>query len=376
MEKKLNTKVIQDRLTEIGLSQSKLSVELSVTREAVSQWLKNETFPRPDKLLKLGQILSLKYAEIVFSPNEYEPIIAFRKVGNSITKTKHIKRAKETGYSLEQLVPFLPFETLTKSRSFNCPSLEYNYIQSAVKAIRILLNISQIKIEISELINYFSQSKTIIIPILAGNKKNHENALHIYLPKSATNWVYVNLDTNELDFKFWLVHELGHILTPQLHDDYAEEFADNFAGAFLFPEEIASLVYNSLTLEKNKKNQIDIIFSNAKRYTISAYTVYKEINKYAQINGFPEINLGDSLFIHNSKFIKQFDLISKNIFGNKKPTVGDYITVVTREFKTPFFEILKIFLQQNEISSSFVRSLFNLATVDSIEIFNYLKNVS
>lgn len=372
--KTLNTQKILEKLNELGLSQSKLSQELSVSREAVSQWINKESFPRPEKLLKLGQLLSLKYNELVTNTDIIEPVVAFRKVGNSVTKANHIKRAKEMGYALEQLVPFLPFETITKSKTLISPKLDYKYIQLAVKTFRDALGISTIKIEISDIIDYFTKSKTVLIPVLLGSKKNHENALHIHLPQSATNWIYINLDTNELDFKFWLVHELGHILTPQLHDEEAEEFADNFAGAFLFPEEMALKVYNEVSGEKTKSKKTAIIFANAKRYTISPITVLMETNKFAKFHNLPEISFGNSFFAQNSIFSNSFVLVSTNLFGNKKPSVSEYITISAREFQTDFFSFLQKYISQKEVSSSFIRSVLNLSVPDSKEIFTCLQN--
>lgn len=57
-----------------------------------------------------------------------------------------------------------------------------------------------------------------------------------FLPESDTTWVYLNLDTNVHDLKFWMAHELGHCLSPSLTGtEVAEDFADAFAGALLFP---------------------------------------------------------------------------------------------------------------------------------------------
>jgi len=39
------------------------------------------------------------------------------------------------------------------------------------------------------------------------------------------------------DFKFWMAHELGHCLSPSLTGEDAEDFADGFVGALLFPKD-------------------------------------------------------------------------------------------------------------------------------------------
>jgi Zn-dependent peptidase ImmA (M78 family) len=49
-----------------------------------------------------------------------------------------------------------------------------------------------------------------------GEKKRHENALHILLPAEKVTFIYLNLDTHLEDFKFWMAHELAHVYTPEL----------------------------------------------------------------------------------------------------------------------------------------------------------------
>lgn len=374
MQKELNISLITQRTSELGLNQTKLSQEIGVSREAVSQWLSNENFPRADKLLQLGQLLKLKYSELVNIKDLNEPIIAFRKVGNAKTTEQHIKNAKLMGFELEKLVKYLPFETITKPQALNKPQNDYNYLQSAVLAIRESLGIKKIRIETSEIINFYKKSKTILIPVLLGDKKKHENALHIHLPESATNWVYINLDTSELDFKFWLVHEIGHIITPDLRNDEAEEFADNFAGAFLFPKEIAQKAYMEIMQISNNNSKIRFILNYASRYFISAYTVYYEINKYAENEGKKKINLGNDFHPQNKNFGKTFKLVSENLFGKNKPKAEEFINVCEREFQTLFFEMLRKYMSSENYPSSYIRSILNISVIDALEIYRYLLN--
>ena len=374
MEKSLNSQLIIQKISELGLNQTKLSKEIGVSREAVSQWLSNENFPKADKLLQIGQLLKLKYSELVNIKDLNEPIVAFRKVGNTKTTEQHIKNAKLMGFGLEKLVKYLPFETITKSQALNKPQNDYNYIQLAVLAIRENFGIKKIKIEISEIIDFYNKTKTILIPVLLGDKKNHENALHIHLPESATNWVYINLDTNELNFKFWLVHEIGHIITPDLRNDEAEEFADNFAGAFLFPKEIAQKAYMEIAKSSSNHSKIRTILEYASRYYISGYTVYYEINKYALNTGQEEIDLGKEFHPYNKNFGKKFKLVSENLFGKNKPVAEEFINICEREFQTAFFETLRKFMESENYTSSYIRSILNISVIDALEIYRHLTN--
>ena len=81
--KRLNLERINLQLEKLGLTQAQVSSELGVSREAVSNWLKNKKFPRPDKLLRLARFLQLSFDEIVTKIETVdEPVVAFRKKGS------------------------------------------------------------------------------------------------------------------------------------------------------------------------------------------------------------------------------------------------------------------------------------------------------
>jgi Zn-dependent peptidase ImmA (M78 family) len=93
----------------------------------------------------------------------------------------------------------------------------------------------------------------------------------------------LNLDSNISDFLFWMVHELGHVISPTLHDntDLSEDFADEFAQALLFPKECAKRAYKEITEAKATTQKVSIIQRLAKKHAISPITVYRSINAYA-----------------------------------------------------------------------------------------------
>ncbi len=131
----------------------------------------------------------------------------------------------------------------------------------------------------------------MIIPVFWGNKSNHENALHIYLPGSRTTWIYLNFDSKVHDFKFWMAHELGHVKAPGLENEAAEDFADLFAGALLINEEMAKYEYDALRRLGKKSHQLARIKDKAEELTISPLTIYYEINRYAEYTEQPMIDL-------------------------------------------------------------------------------------
>lgn len=376
MQKSLNINLVKERLVEYGFNQSKISKELDVSREAVSQWMNNKVIPKPAKLLSLGKLLNLSYSDLIINEDFHEPQIAFRKVGNSKTKDSHIKRAKEMGYALEQLVEYLPPELMIKPPELKTPHDNYEYIQNVVKVIRDRFNITDWEIKFTEVINIINDFNAILIPVMLGSQKAHENALHIYLPESKTTWIYINLDTKIFDFKFWLTHELGHILTPSINGNEAENFADNFAGAFLFPREIAEIKYKDIVQLRRKQERVNLIIDIARELIISPITILKEIEKYSKINNLKNVDVGENFYASCTKFTNYYKLISENVFGLQKPNVEHYINVSKEKFGTIFFDLLKKYNEKEGLTSGYIKTVLNLPPTDVKEIFSYLTNAT
>lgn len=372
MEKTLRIEAIKQAMDEAGLSQTALAKKLSVSKEIISQWLKGSKLPRPDKLLKLGLALDLAFDEIVETvAGANEPVIAFRKKGSTKTTEKHILRAKNMGRLLSCLVPYLPFDEFVQPSKLKKPNLEYEYIQSFVSKVRqeIGLRIDQV-IDFTDLIHTFKELQAVIVPVMWGKKNVHENALHIYLPDSMTTWVYLNLDTEVHDFKFWMAHELGHVFSPDLRGNDAEDFADAFAGALLFPKELAKQAYESISSCRSDKIRISKIRDYALEYSISLISVYKEINNYAKYNKKPEIGLSNNgLFGANTNFNKRFSTVSGSLFKNTSPNAEDYIHITSGVFETPFFDTLKQYLVEHGKSASYVQSILDTPLIDAKELY-------
>jgi len=377
MENKLNIEKIQQKAQELGLNQSSIAKRLNITREAVSQWFKNEKFPRPDKLLKLARLLDLTFAELVNKvPSANEPIIAFRKKGAHKITPDYVDQAKDMGRILAELVPYLPFDALLHPAILKKPSTEYAYIQKVVRGIRTKINVHEAdEIHFASLIGYFKDLHAVIIPVLWGNKEKHENALHIYLPDSMTTWIYLNLDCRVHDFKFWMAHELGHIHAPQLQGEEGEDFAEIFAAALLMPEEVAAKEYSKLCRINNIGTQINQIKTIAERLVVSPLTVYYEINRYADEHGKPRIDLESKQEIHKatSNFNRQFHPVSEGLFGTKKPDSARYIASAKDPFGSPFFDILKKYVIEHNKSANFIQSILNIPLLDAQNVYGALQ---
>lgn len=376
MKNSLNIEAINERLQYLGLSPAKLAGELEVTREAVSQWLKSEKFPRPDKLLKLARRLNLSFDELVSKiPTVNEPVVAFRRKAGRKIEPDYLEQARDMGKMLAGLAPALPFDDLAQPPFLRAPSVDYAYVQKAVRMVRADIGVrNDEEITFAHLIHFFNDLHAVLIPVLWGNKENHENALHIYLPESMTTWIYLNLDCRVHDFKFWMAHELGHVYTPNLRNNDGEDFADAFAAALLIPEELAAAEYGVLSRLPNIGMQINRIKAIAERLVVSPLTVYYEVNKYAENSGNPKIDLESGKEIHRatSNFNKQFKPLSECLFGTKTPSPSRYIASAREHFNSSFFEILKPYLVEHHKSAGFLQSILNVPLLDARSLFEAL----
>ena len=375
-DKELNIKNITEKLEAMGLTQSKLASELGVSRQIISSWMKKEKFPRPEKLLRLAKILKLSFDEIVVRiVTEEEPLIAFRKKGRHKISKDYIESAKYMGSLLEKLVPYLPFDRFSRPPSLIDPNQRYEYIHQVTKEIRKEIGATGTsEIPFQSLISFFNQYRAVIIPVFWGNRDQHENALHIYLPKTMTTWIYLNLDSRIHDFKFWMAHELGHVKSPDLKGNDGEDFADAFAGALLVDQETAENEYIQMHQLRTIPKQINRLKEIAEKLVVSPLTVYYEINKYARHINEPEIDLETNKTIYKATtvFNKRFHTVSEYLFENKKPTAAEYMSCSKKSFQSPFFEALISFLKDDKKSAGFIQNLLNLPLADAHYLYEEL----
>jgi transcriptional regulator with XRE-family HTH domain/Zn-dependent peptidase ImmA (M78 family) len=370
MQTRLNKDKATEAMRAAGLSQTDLATQLDVTKEAVSQWLNNKSFPRPNKLLKLGKLLSLSFDELVIKEDPFAPVVAFRKMKGTKTKDHHIEKAIEKGRFLKHLVPYLPFDTLEMPPVLKSPSVDYDYLQKVAQKVRAEINVSADEtIDFKHLIRHFNELQAVLIPVFWGSKKVHENAVHIYLPDSQTTWVYLNLDVNIHDFKFWMAHELGHCLSPTLIGDNAENFADAFAGALLFPPQKAEQAYFVLSSLATSKAQLTYIIELAKKEIISPLTIYLQVNEFAKHTGKTNLDLDSEIHKWVANFNKNYRNVSELLFSDPKNlNAKDYLQRADEIFDTPFFDVLGQYLRENQKGAGVIQSIMDIPPLDARSI--------
>jgi transcriptional regulator with XRE-family HTH domain len=355
------------------MTQGDLAKTLGVSSQAVTNWLKGPDFPRPATLLKLAATLKLSFEQMVDRDTSAQPVVAFRKKGNAKTTLAHISNAREIGELLKPLVPYLAEQQVLRTQ-ITSPSTEYHKLQLAVAQTRERLGIGeQAVLGYKDLIGEFKNCGAILIPVMWGTKGNHENALHIRLPKEDITFIFLNLDTHIEDFKFWMAHELAHVYTPELaSSDKGEDFADAFAGALLFPKACAEVAYHDAFKQGYEEEIIATFQEHAHEHEISLNTVFQQVKHYARNNDLPSVPV-DEKSIHATRNSNAGPLISETLFDPMPPSPTLYMSDAGNVFQSDFFHALKRMFHARETGPAYLQQILNASIHDARALHEELR---
>ena len=379
MNKKLKVDVINEKMERLGLNQSDLAKKLSVTRQLVSQWLKNEVFPRPDKLLRLGTALGLSFSDIVFSPlSESLPVISFRQKRNRKESEEETQSAIKKGRLLKNLHALLPRDNLLAPSALINPTPEYDYVQSAADNVRERMNLQPDDILSGEhLVAFFHRLHIVLIPVMWGKKQHYANGLNIVIPGTQMTFVYLNIDSNVLDLNFWMAHELGHVLASTLDASSKEVFAEAFAEALLFPRADAEKARKKLRSATTEQALISTILKIAEGRRISPTTVTKAIARYEENGGLEHTDIPAAIHGATTNLEKRLGAISQELFKTHEPTPMDYIETTGSKFKTPFFAAMREYCNMHlDDAVSFIHQVLDYPLPDSLALLEAFRKAS
>jgi len=191
-------------------------------------------------------------------------------------------------------------------------------------------------VDFRQLIEKLKAFEVVLVPVFHGSRDHHKNALHIFLPGSHTTWIYLNLDVHLHDFKFWMAHELGHVLAPGLSGENAEDFADAFAQALLFPDAEAQTAFGQPKRLATDTGQIEKIIQMAEKRVISPVTVYRAVNAYAAEYALTGLVLEPSLYAATYRFNDRFPKVAEKLGMGTGFYASDYIAMAAKVFGSPF----------------------------------------
>lgn len=372
MQKTIDRDLVKKALQNCGWTQKELAREIGVTSQAVTNWLQGTDFPRPDKLLKLATTLKLGFSDLVLGSDNDRPVIAFRKKGGARTTDTHILKALTMGALLKPLIPYLP-ELHALRVQIPMPTTQYDKLQAMALEVRTRLGIDgSAVLSYEHLIDQFQTNGAVIVPVLWGEKQNHKNALHIFLPKEQATFVFLNLDTRLEDFKFWMAHELAHVYTPEIAGSEAgEDFADALAGALLFPKAIAEEVYPQVSRQRSTNGEIRELQLLAKAHSISLYSVFCEVNRYAKALNLPMLRCKEK-DIHAIRSSQRGKLVSESLFKSSPPEPAAYIEAAQQIFHSAFFVAVQKMIAAQDTGAAYLQQIMDIPLSDATALHKEL----
>ncbi|TYQ01585.1 UNVERIFIED_ORG: transcriptional regulator with XRE-family HTH domain [Zoogloea ramigera] len=343
----LNLEKIKSAMQHLGLTQMALAKDCSVSKEAVSNWLAGESIPRPNKLKALAAALQLEIENLIVTDSASEPVVAYRMRRNRMPTGAALEAAQDQAHHLKQLVPFIRRETVFAPPVLESPRLDDEYIREAARQVRAKNGIGlTAPVSRNELLNLLHDFGALLVPVFWGKERDgHENALSVYLPDSKTSWVVFNLNAKNDDFNYWLAHELGHCYTLHtLQGDDGEEFAERFAQELLFPIEAAAEAMTLINSAPVKRDQANWF---AGKYEVSVITVLKQVDRVAEQAGLPPTGIQTKSFWASWNTTRHLvPSVAHELFGHENITVSDYVTTCEQKFRTPVFEAIASWQQQ------------------------------
>ena len=190
------------------------------------------------------------------------------------------------------------------------------------------------------------------------------NALEITDNNTKITFLFINLNSRTEDFKFWLLHEIFHILGFK-----DESSADFLAGEVLFSKSNALQLLENIN-GKDNTSQAKQIITYAKQLGISTYTIHKTLASIIKKTA-SNVNLvpyNKIAIINNNASVDYY-------LGEDEITAKEYFRKCKIEFNSNFFEYVAEYIKDNQDTTPhFVRKLLNIAMEDAVEIFKALKN--
>jgi len=150
-----------------------------------------------------------------------------------------------------------------------------------------------------------------------------------------------------------------------------EDFADAFAGALLFPQACAEVVYAQATQACGKQGVLNALVTHAGAHSISLYTVFRQVQNFAQAKGLESLQLSDTE-IHAVRNNQRHGLVSEALFKPVPPHAEGLIAVTANLFFSDFFVALKTMLVERETGPGYVQQILDMGLQDATALHHAL----
>jgi transcriptional regulator with XRE-family HTH domain len=298
-------------IKEKGLTLTELANRLSVSRQAVNDWTKNQV-PKGSHLIKISKILDV-------NPGYFFPEVETKEISVPLHRTRGVAKvtlvmeqdALHMAKDYENLFRFAPAPGLV-------PVLKINRRnnQSVIDMAKELRKLAQV--ESDKPMDYehtFGLLSTLKIVVIFRDFPQNVKGYAFYCKICNYRVVFVNNKTNILDLIFPLLHETIHAIrngdeiVP--YDQEEEDFCDSVAGSTQFPNEYVELVYDAIK-GRRESHQINLLKEFSAKNGHSMFGIAEQIRKvYSTF----DLNVAGA----NANLRKEFLCIGDILFKDQDP---------------------------------------------------------
>ena len=356
---------LKARAKKKGITLTKLSELLKVSRQTVTAWAKGKV-PKGDHLIELSKILEINPGYFFYEDETLRtisvPMHRTRGVAKVTEKTEQDAFQLAKQYEkmfIEAPDPGLvPVLRVTRRDDKNAKAL--------AKELRKLCGIEG-HMPMDYKHTFYLLSLLSIVPIFR------------YFPSSVKGYafycridrhrvVFVDNNTNVLDLIFPLLHETIHAIRDEegnaIDDPIEEDFCDLVANYIQFPSDYVQLVYDTI-IGRRINIQINRLKEFAKKNSHSLFGIAKELKN---LNPTLDFNVGGA----NTNLKKEFPTIGKILFDVED--VREHITRL-KALSPLFVEILKDQIE-NATPRKFAEWLGLESMLDGKQVIDELKRIS
>jgi hypothetical protein len=153
--------------------------------------------------------------------------------------------------------------------------------------------------------------------------------------------------------------------------DEGEDFADALAGALLFPKSVAETAYPQTIKQSTASGEIRELQRYAKTHSISLFSVFCEINRYAKVHGLPALRCKDT-DIHAIRNSQRGKLVSEILFEPTPPEPSAYIAASQSVFRSAFFPALQRMIKSKGTGAGYVQQIMDIPMQDAVTLHGEL----
>lgn len=376
METAFDHAIVDSLLSQAQLSQADVARELGISREAVSNWMSGESVPRPRHRALLAALIGVNVSALAGgAPVVAEPVVAYRVKGNRKVKPDQAAWITRDVRWLGVLEKRMMSSGLLERPPEHRGSPTQEEARLVAYGFRHELGLEQQDEVIAghRLLSWISAHGICLVPAFWGAKDQPLQAMYVRLPESDMHWLYVSLDAATVDVRFWLLHEIAHIIRRHPHDadETEESFADTFAAEVLFPGAHAADFLHLHEMEVSR--QVETIKRLAQARSISPVTVYRQVNHVLERGGLPRLQLDGLVYPLALAQAKNAPTWADGLFGGQVPTGRLFARICSERLGTQVFRLAAQEIIENNRGHGFVERVFQCTAADAMALHEALR---